>query len=42
MGLHYKVTERASLNLKTEHDIISGDSEWLSKTRYTADFGVTR
>jgi hypothetical protein len=41
MGLRYKVTEWASLNLKAERDIISGDSESsLSKTRYTAGFGV--
>jgi hypothetical protein len=41
MGLRYKVTEWASLNLKAERDIISGDSDSsLSKTRYTAGFGV--
>ena len=42
MGLRYKVTEWASLNLKAERDIISGGSDSdLSKTRYTAGFGVT-
>ena len=42
MGLRYKVTEWASLNLKAERDIISGASDSsLSKTRYTAGFGVT-
>ncbi|MCK9799727.1 peptide chain release factor RF-3 [Pseudomonas chlororaphis] len=42
MGLRYKVTDWASLNLKAEKDVISGtqDSD-LSKTRYTAGFGVT-
>lgn len=42
VGLRYKVTEWASLNLKAEKDIISGtrDSD-LDKTRYTAGFGVT-
>ena len=42
VGLRYKVTEWASLNLKAERDIISGTSESdLEKTRYTAGFGVT-
>lgn len=42
VGLRYKVTEWASLNLKAEKDVISGtrDSD-LDKTRYTAGFGVT-
>ena len=41
MGLRYKVTEWASLNLKAERDIISGTEDAdLSKTRYTAGFGV--
>ncbi|MEO4015936.1 MULTISPECIES: DUF481 domain-containing protein [Pseudomonas] len=41
MGLRYKVTEWASLNLKAERDIISGtDDADLDKTRYTAGFGV--
>ena len=42
MGLRYKVTDWASLNLKAERDIVSGSDEAdLSKTRYTAGFGVT-
>ncbi|MCT8945483.1 DUF481 domain-containing protein [Pseudomonas iridis] len=41
MGLRYKVTEWASLNLKAERDIISGTNDAdLNKTRYTAGFGV--
>lgn len=41
MGLRYKVTDWASLNLKAERDIISGTNDAdLSKTRYTAGFGV--
>ena len=42
VGLRYKVTDWASLNLKAEKDVIEGteDSD-LSKTRYTAGFGVT-
>ena len=42
LGLRYKVTDWASLNLKAECDIISGsDDADFSKTRYTAGFGVT-
>lgn len=42
VGLRYKVTDWASLNLKAEKDVISGSSEGdLDKTRYTAGFGVT-
>ena len=41
VGLRYKVTEWASLNLKAEKDIISGTSDSdLDKTRYTVGFGV--
>ncbi|MCU1750465.1 DUF481 domain-containing protein [Pseudomonas sp. 6D_7.1_Bac1] len=41
LGLRYKVTEWASLNLKAERDVISGtEKSDLSKTRYTAGFGV--
>ena len=41
VGLRYKVTEWASLNLKAEKDVISGTSgSDLEKTRYTAGFGV--
>ncbi|WP_412462272.1 DUF481 domain-containing protein [Pseudomonas sp. SC11] len=41
VGLRYKVTDWASLNLKAEKDLIRGtrDSD-LDKTRYTAGFGV--
>jgi len=41
LGVRYKVTEWASLNLKAERNVISGteDSD-LEKTRYTAGFGV--
>jgi hypothetical protein len=42
VGLRYKVTDWASLNLKAEKNIISGSSDGdLDKTRYTAGFGVT-
>jgi hypothetical protein len=42
IGLRYKVTDWASLNLKAERNIISGtDDADLDKTRYTAGFGVT-
>ena len=42
LGLRYRVTEWASLNLKAEKDIISGTEKAdLDKTRYTAGFGVT-
>ena len=43
IGLRYKVTEWASLNLKAEKDLIgssSGKDNALNKTRYTAGFGV--
>lgn len=41
VGLRYKVTDWASLNLKAEKDVISGTSgSDLDKTRYTAGFGV--
>ncbi|WP_085637354.1 MULTISPECIES: DUF481 domain-containing protein [unclassified Pseudomonas] len=41
MGLRYKVTDWASLNVKAERDIISGTNDAdLNKTRYTAGFGV--
>lgn len=43
VGLRYKVTEWASLNLKYEKDLITGtkDNNDLSSSRYTAGFGVT-
>lgn len=42
VGLRYRVTDWASLNLKAEKDIISGsDASDLNKARYTAGFGVS-
>ena len=42
MGLRYRVTEWASLNLKAEKEIISGTEESdLDRTHYTVGFGVT-
>ncbi|WP_163014455.1 DUF481 domain-containing protein, partial [Pseudomonas viridiflava] len=42
VGLRYKVTDWASLDLKAEKDIISGSNDGdVDKTRYTAGFGVT-
>ena len=43
IGLRYKVTEWASLNLKAEKNLIgssSGSDNALNKTRYTVGFGV--
>lgn len=41
VGLRYKVTDWASLNLKAEKNVISGSENGdLDKTRYTAGFGV--
>ena len=44
IGLRYKVTEWASLNLKAEKDLIGSGNVSdgnLNKTRYTAGFGVS-
>ncbi|WP_263260495.1 DUF481 domain-containing protein [Pseudomonas sp. RIT-PI-S] len=43
VGLRYKVTEWASLNLKYEKDLVTGtqDGNDLDSSRYTAGFGVT-
>jgi hypothetical protein len=43
IGLRYKVTEWASLNLKYEKDIVTGTANGnnLDSSRYTAGFGVT-
>jgi hypothetical protein len=42
VGLRYKVTEWASLNVKMEKDLVSGGNNGdLNTTRYTAGFGVT-
>ncbi|KGK82983.1 peptide chain release factor RF-3 [Stutzerimonas degradans] len=40
VGLRYKVTDWASLNIKAEKDIISGAEESLDETRYSIGFGV--
>ncbi|MFF7708177.1 DUF481 domain-containing protein [Pseudomonas sp. NPDC007930] len=43
VGLRYKVTDWASLNVKYEKDLISGtqDGNDLDSSRFTAGFGVT-
>jgi hypothetical protein len=42
VGLRYKVTNWASLNLKAEKDQVAGSTDHdLNTTRYTAGFGVT-
>lgn len=42
IGLRYKVTDWASLNLRAEKDIIAGSDDGdLNRTRYMAGFGVT-
>lgn len=40
MGLRYKVTDWASLNMKAEKDIVSGAESELDETRYSIGFGV--
>ena len=40
IGLRYKVTDWASLNMKAEKDIISGAESDLDETRYSIGFGV--
>lgn len=40
VGLRYKVTDWASLNMKAEKDIVSGAEGDLDETRYTIGFGV--
>jgi hypothetical protein len=40
VGLRYKVTDWASLNMKAEKDIISGADSDLDETRYSLGFGV--
>jgi outer membrane PBP1 activator LpoA protein len=40
VGLRYKVTDWASLNMKAEKDIVSGAEGDLDETRYTLGFGV--
>jgi hypothetical protein len=40
VGLRYKVTDWASLNMKAEKDIVSGAESDLDETRYSIGFGV--
>lgn len=40
VGLRYKVTDWASLNMKAQKDIISGADSDLDETRYSIGFGV--
>lgn len=40
VGLRYKVTDWASLNMKAEKDIVSGADNDLDETRYSIGFGV--
>lgn len=40
VGLRYKVTDWASLNMKAEKDIISGGESDLDETRYSIGFGL--
>lgn len=40
LGLRYKVTDWASLNVKAEKDLVSGSEGELDETRYSLGFGV--
>lgn len=40
MGLRYKLTDWASLNMKAEKDLVSGAEGELDETRYSLGFGV--
>ena len=40
VGLRYKVTDWASLNMKAEKDIVSGAESELDETRYSIGFGI--
>ncbi|MNF47655.1 hypothetical protein D3C84_288620 [compost metagenome] len=40
LGLRYKVTDWASLNMKAEKDLVSGSEGEIDETRYTLGFGV--
>lgn len=40
VGLRYKVTDWASLNMKAQKDIVSGSEGEIDETRYTIGFGV--
>ncbi|MDO9624247.1 MAG: DUF481 domain-containing protein [Pseudomonas sp.] len=40
VGLRYKVTDWASLNMKAEKDLVSGSEGELDETRYSLGFGI--
>jgi hypothetical protein len=40
LGLRYKLTDWASLNMKAEKDLVSGSEGELDETRYSLGFGV--
>lgn len=40
LGLRYKVTDWASLNMKAEKDVLSGSDGDVDETRYSLGFGV--
>jgi hypothetical protein len=40
VGLRYKVTDWASLNMRAEKDVVSGSEGDIDETRYTLGFGV--
>jgi len=40
VGLRYKVTDWASLNMKAERDLVSGAEGDTDRTRYTVGFGI--
>ena len=40
VGLRYKVTDWASLNMKAEKDLVSGAEGELDETRYSLGFGI--
>ena len=40
IGLRYKVTDWASLNMKAQKDLVSGSDNELDETRYTIGFGI--
>lgn len=40
VGLRYKVTDWASLNVKAEKDLVSGAEAELDETRYSIGFGI--
>lgn len=40
LGLRYKLTDWASLNMKAEKDLVSGSEGDLDETRYSLGFGV--